>query len=151
MSHKQKKKEIMNIIQKLRGKTEPSMTNPNLMQLTKNLIMQAIYEFDRRFNVRQEFQQALENNKAYQFKVFSMWDNDSDEFYAGAFILTHLAKHDRSMLEIVIYSKHIDLIVETPVLSFHTIDEAIAWIRKEETPMVCYQHMERLLEESHHL
>lgn len=151
MSHKQKKKKIMNIIQKLRGKPEPSMTNPNLMQLTKNLIMQAIYEFDRRFNVRQEFQQALENNKAYQFKVFSMWDNDSDEFYAGAFILTHLANHDRSMLEIAIYSKNIDLIVETSVLSFHTIDEVIAWIRKEETPMVCYQHMERLLEESHHL
>ena len=101
MSHKQKKKEIMNIIQKLRGKTEPSMTNPNLMQLTKNLIMQAIYEFDRRFNVRQEFQQALENNKAYQFKVFSMWDNDSDEFYAGAFILTLPLHHQISIKKLL--------------------------------------------------
>lgn len=144
-------KGCMNIIQKLSGKTEQKIANPNLMQLTKNLIMQAIYEFDRRFNVRQEFQQALDNNETYNFKVFSMWNNDSDEFYAGAFELMHLSNSDRSTLNIIIYSKYTTYLSECCVFGFYSIDEMLTWLRQEETPMKCYQHMERLLDNLNHL
>lgn len=63
-------------------------------------------------DIRKEIVRATSENVRFQSEAFFRWENSIDSFsladnmYGVAFVVTHLANHNCSMLEIVMYSRH---------------------------------------------
>ena len=98
--------------------------------------------------IRTEYPKAVSLDIQYRTEVY--FRLESPLFYRArnvfgiAFVATHLANHDCSMLEIVMYSKH-GYKASSPVLSFKTADELLEWLGQKNTPEECSQTLDELL------
>lgn len=122
----------------------------DFLSWAKYLIPQTKKEFVKK-DIRKKIVIAISENARYQTEAFFRWENSIDSFalaknvYGVAFVVTHLASHDYSMLEIVMYSRH-GYKASCPVLSFKTTNELFEWLNQKGAPEACSQTLGELLE-----
>lgn len=122
----------------------------DLLSWAKYLVPQVKKEFVAK-DIRKEIVRATSENVRFQSEAFFRWENSIDSFsladnmYGVAFVVTHLANHNCSMLEIVMYSRH-GYKASCPVLSFEAVDDLFKWLEQNNTPEVCSPILGELLE-----
>lgn len=122
----------------------------DFLSWTEYLVPQVKKEFIAK-DIRKEIVRATSENVRFQTEALFRWENGvgsfslADNVYGVAFVVTHLANHDCSMLEIVMYSKH-GYKASCPILSFEAVNELYEWLEQKNTPEVCSPILGELLE-----
>ena len=123
---------------------------PNFLSWAKYFIPKVKKEFIKQ-GINKGISRAMSENVRYQIEAFYRWESGigslslANHVLGVAFMVTHLANHDCSMLEIVMYSRN-GYKATSPVLSFESVDELFEWLEQKNTPEVCSPILEELLD-----
>ncbi|MBO5942651.1 MAG: hypothetical protein J6Q63_05125 [Bacteroidales bacterium] len=110
-----------------------SYSKSNLQQCVRNLFAQARYEYGK----------AARNGLSFP-KTFSLWDNDSDCFYAVA-LETLSTSAGGLMIEFTVYVKHSEYICSRVVGSARTAEGVLEWLNDTASLKKCLEAVDTMI------
>lgn len=122
-----------------------SCNKQNLQQCVRNLFAQARYEFRAIHDIEWKFKIAVGEGMT-KFKVFSLWDNDDDCFYATALELIRLNYDSKILIDLSVYVKYSDYTCSSAMGQCETPEEVFEWLRNPESLQKCLDKIERLID-----
>lgn len=117
----------------------------HLQQCVRNLFAQAKYEFRTVHNIESRFGNISEAG-IVKAKVFSLWENSEDSFYATAF---ELIKRDGSttiMINFSVYVKYSDYTCSLALTLCETPDDVFAWLQNPVSMQECLEHVDQMVD-----
>ena len=121
-----------------------SYNKQNLQQCVKNLLAQARYEFQAIHNIECKFKIAVGEGMT-KSKVFSLWDNDGDCFYATALELIRLNDDSKIMVDLSVYVKYSDYISSCVMGQCEEPEDVFEWLRNPESLQKCLDKIDGLI------
>ena len=121
-----------------------SYKKENLQQCVRNLFAQARYEFRAIYNIEQKFKADLSD--MLKFKVFSLWENDYDCFYATALELIRIHNDSQIMVDLSVYVKYSDYTCSCAMGLCDTPENLFEWLRKPESLQKCLDKIDGLID-----
>ena len=124
---------------------------PDFLSWARYLIPQVKKEFLKK-EIGKVVSKAMDEHVLYKTEAYYRWGNGigsfslADHILGVAFVVTHLANYDCSMLEIVLYSKN-GYKASCHVLSFKIVDELFQWLNQKDTPEKCSSILLELLKD----
>ena len=122
-----------------------SYKKENLQQCVRNLFAQARYEFKAIHNIEWKFKIDVGEGMT-KFKVFSLWENDNDCFYATALELIRLNYDSKIMIDLSVYVKYSDYTCSCAMGLCETPEEVFEWLRNPESLQKCLDKIEGLID-----
>lgn len=121
-----------------------SYNKKNLQQCVMNLFAQARYEFKVIHNIECKFKNAVGEGMT-KSKVFALWENDGDCFYATALELIRLNNDSKIMIDLSVYVKYSDYTCSSAVGLCEKPDDVFDWLRNPESLQKCLDKIDRLI------
>ena len=122
-----------------------SYKKENLQQCVRNLFAQARYEFKAIHNIEWKFKIAVGEGMT-RFKVFSLWDNEDDCFYATALELIRCNYDSKIMIDLSVYVKYSDYKCSCVMGNCETPEGVFEWLREPESLQKCLDEIDGLIE-----
>ena len=126
-----------------------SYNKQNLQQCVRNLFAQARYEFKAIHNIEWKFKIAVGEGMT-RFKVFSLWDNEDDYFYATALELISINYDSKIMIDLSVYVKYSDYTCSCAMGLCDTPEEVFEWLRNPESLQACRDKIAELIDNIAH-
>ena len=79
-------------------------------------------------------------------KVFSLWDNEDDCFYATALELIRLNYDSKIMIDLSVYVKYSDYTCSCAIGQCDTPEEVFEWLRNPESLQKCLDKIDGLID-----
>lgn len=117
----------------------------NLQQCVKNLFAQARYEFRAIHDIESKFKIAVGEGMTKP-KVFSIWDNEDDCFYATALELIRVNYDSKIMIDLSVYVKYSDYTCSSAMGLCETQEEVLEWLRNPESLQKCLDKIDGLID-----
>lgn len=117
----------------------------HLVQCVRNLFAQARYELRVTHCIVERFTKAIEQDEFCKVKVFSMWDNDEDCFYAIAFNVWRARESSRILLELAVYVNYSEYMAEGVVGSVESPADVFAWLSDKNNLQLCAERAKKLI------
>lgn len=114
-----------------------SYKKENLQQCVRNLFAQARYEF--------KFNMAVGEGMT-KSKVFSLWDNDGDCFYATALELIRLNNDSKIMIDLSVYVKYSDYTCSCAMGLCEKPEDVFEWLRNPDQLQKCLDKIDVLID-----
>ena len=121
-----------------------SYKKENLQQCVRNLFAQARYEFKAIHNIECKFNMAVGEGMT-KSKVFSLWDNDGDCFYATALELIRLNYDSKIMIDLSVYVKYSDYTCSCAMCLCEKPEDVFEWLRNPESLRKCLDKVDGLI------
>ncbi len=121
-----------------------SYRKENLAQCIKNLFSQARYELKTIHNIENSFSRAIAENSPLKVKVFSMWDNEEDCFYATSFSIWRI-EDSKIIIDLSVYVKYSDYMSSIIVGTSDTPNGIFEWLRMEDSVNICTLKANKLI------
>ena len=116
----------------------------HLHQCVRNLFAQAKYELRAVHGIEERFAKAIERDEYSKVKVFSLWDNGEDCFYAMAFNVWRI-KGSKILLELAVYVNYSDYMAEGVVGSVESPVDVFAWLNDKGNLQLCVERAKKLI------
>lgn len=113
-----------------------SFSYENLAQCVRNLFSQARYELKAIHDIEKSFVKAIAEDIPHKVKVFSLWDNDDDCFYATSFSIWRI-EGSKIIIEFSVYVKYSDYMSSLIVGTSGTPGGVFEWLRMKESLNCC--------------
>lgn len=120
-----------------------SYKKENLQQCVRNLFAQARYEFRAIHNIELKFKTDFSD--MLMFKVFSLWENDYDCFYATALELIRIHSDSQIMVDLSVYVNDSDYTCSCPMGLCETPEEVFEWLKNPESLQKCLDKIHKLV------
>ena len=121
-----------------------SYKKENLQQCVRNLFAQAQYEFRAIHNIEYRFKNEI--NDMLKFKVFSLWKNENDCFYATALELIRIHNDSKIMIDLSVYVKYSDYTCSCAMGLCETPNDVFEWLRDPESLQKCLSKIDELID-----
>ena len=121
-----------------------SYKTENLHQCVKNLFAQARYEFRAIHNIEHKFK--TDSSDMLKFKVFSLWENGDDCFYATALELIRIHNDSQIMVDLSVYVKYSDYTCSCAMGLCDTPEEVFEWLKNPESLQKCLDKIDELID-----
>ena len=121
-----------------------SYRKENLHQCVRNLFAQARYEFRAIHNIECKFK--TDSSDMLKFKVFSLWENDDDSFYATALELIRIHNDSQIMVNLSVYVKYSDYTCSCAMGLCDTPEGVFEWMKKPESLQKCLDKIDGLID-----
>lgn len=122
-----------------------SYNKENLQQCVKNLFAQARYEFRAIHDIEWKFNRPVEE-RMIKSKVYSLWDNADDCFYATALELTQVNSDSRIMIDMSVYVKYSDYTSSCAMGLCEAPEEVFDWLRNPDSLQKCLNKIVGLID-----
>lgn len=116
----------------------------NLQQCVRNLFAQARYEFRAIHNIEHKFK--TDSSDMLKFKVFSLWENSDDCFYATALELIRIHNDSQIMVDLSVYVKYSDYTCSCAMGLCDTPEEVFEWLKNPESLQKCLDKIDELID-----
>lgn len=120
-----------------------SYSKENLQQCVRNLFAQAQYEFRAIHDIENKFKCNL--SEMLRVKVFSLWKNDDDCFYATALELIRAQNDSQIMVNLSVYVKYSDYTCSCPMGLCDTPEDVFEWLKSPDALQKCLDRVDRLI------
>ena len=117
----------------------------HLHQCVRNLFEQTRLELRTVHHLEENLPIAMEQDADYQAKVYSMWENEADCFYATAFRVWRMRGHDLVLIELEVYVRYSNYKCSCVVGSTDTVQGVFDWLTNTESVEKCLGLIDRLL------
>ena len=121
-----------------------SYKKENLQQCVRNLFAQARYEFRAIHNIEHKF--TTDSSDMLKCKVFSLWENAGDCFYATALELIRIHNDSQIMVDLSVYVKYSDYTCSCAMGLCDTPEDVFEWLRKPESLQKCLDKIDGLID-----
>lgn len=122
-----------------------SYNKQNLQQCVRNLFAQARYEFRAIHDIESKFKIAAVEGMI-KSKVFSLWDNEDDCFYATALELIRVNSDSKIMIDLSVYVKYSDYTCSSAMGLCETPEEVYEWLKNPDSLKKCLMKVEGLID-----
>ena len=116
----------------------------NLEQCVKNLFAQARYEFKSIHDIESNFKVDTKDEMK-KFKVFSLWENDGDCFYATGIELIQLNSDSKIMIDLSVYVKYSDYTCSCAMGLCESPRDVFEWLRNPLSLQKCLDKVSGLI------
>lgn len=140
-------KNFIDCLRRLFSSDRPSVRSynkENLQQCVRNLFAQARYEFRAIHDIESKFKTSVGEGMT-KSKVFSIWDNADDCFYATALELIRVNYDSQIMIDLSVYVKYSDYTCSCAMGLCETPEEVFEWLRNPESLQKCLNKIEGLI------
>lgn len=120
-----------------------SYSKENLQQCVRNLFAQGQYEFRAIHDIEYKFKCNL--SEMLRVKVFSLWKNDDDCFYATALELIRAQNDSQIMVNLSVYVKYSDYTCSCPMGLCDTPEDVFEWLKSPDALQKCLDRVDRLI------
>lgn len=121
-----------------------SYSKENLQQCVRNLFAQARYEFRAIHNIEHKFK--TDSSDMLKFKVFSLWENENDCFYATALELIRIHNDSKIMVDLSVYVKYSDYTCSCAMGLCDSPEEVFEWLRNPASLQKCLDNIDGLID-----
>lgn len=121
-----------------------SYSKENLQQCVRNLFAQARYEFRTIHNIEHKFK--TDSSDMLKFKVFSLWENENDCFYATALELIRIHNDSKIMVDLSVYVKYSDYTCSCAMGLCDSPEEVFEWLRNPASLQKCLDNIDGLID-----
>lgn len=116
----------------------------HLKQCVKNLFAQARYEFRTIHHIEYKFTSMMTEGMT-KCKVFSLWNNAQDSFYATAFELIKIDGGSKIMIDLSIYVKYSDYTASCVMGMCETPNDVFKWLENPNSLQKCLDKIDGLI------
>lgn len=120
-----------------------SYNTNNLQQSVRNLFAQARYEFRAIHDIESKFNPSAEG--LLRCKVYSLWDNKDDCFYATAFELIRINNTSNILIDLSVYVKYSEYTCSCPMGSCEKAEDVFLWLKDKEALQKCLDSIDRII------
>ena len=117
----------------------------NLAQCIQGLFTNTVDELERRYNFREEFNKAIEQDIPLNIRWFSRWNNEGDCFSATSLSFWRI-EGSKLIIELAVYDKYSGYKATFGVGYCDTPEEIFEWLETPGSIQKCIECAEELIE-----